>query len=113
MKLIRENQTSIHKNSNNCIATEYPINDKDIDISIVRIKGRYPNRNRVVNRKCKELIYIMKGSGEISIEEKKITLKKGDTILIEPGEKYYWKGNMTLIVSCSPAWYPEQHENID
>ena len=112
MKIIKKDQTFRHKNSDSCISTEYPLDDKNIDISIVRIKGRYPDRNRVVNRKCKELVYIMKGSGEITIEEKTITLKKGDTILIEPEEKYYWKGNMTLVVSCSPAWYPEQHENI-
>jgi hypothetical protein len=34
-------------------------------------------------------------------------------ILIEPEEKYYWDGNFTLFVPCTPAWYPEQHEEID
>jgi hypothetical protein len=37
----------------------------------------------------------------------------GDLVLIEPGEKYFWEGNMDLFIPCSPAWYPEQHKLID
>jgi mannose-6-phosphate isomerase-like protein (cupin superfamily) len=113
MKIIKKTQTSIHKNSENCTAIEYPLGDKDINIAIIELNGRYPTKGRVVNNKCKELSYILKGSGKITIEDTEIELNEGDTVLVEPKEKYYWDGNMTLVVPCTPAWYPEQHEEVE
>jgi mannose-6-phosphate isomerase-like protein (cupin superfamily) len=112
MKLVRKDQTTKYKNSKTCIATEYPMDDKDINIAIIELDGRYPKEGRVVNNKCKELSYIVKGSGKIIVENKEIFLEEGDAILVEPEEKYYWDGKMTLLVPCTPAWYPEQHQNI-
>jgi mannose-6-phosphate isomerase-like protein (cupin superfamily) len=89
------------------------MNDKDINIATIEITGRYPKEGCVVNNKCKELSYIIKGSGKIVVEDKEIFLEKGDAILVEPKEKYYWDGNMTLLVPCTPAWYPEQHKIVE
>ena len=44
---------------------------------------------------------------------KSIELKKDDVVLIDIDEKYYWEGKMRLGIPCTPAWYPEQHEDID
>jgi len=86
--------------------------DKDIDACIVKLKGRYPDEGESFNLKCKEMVYIMKGSGKIFLESKESSFTKGDLILIQPGEKYYWRGSMTMFISCTPAWYPEQHKLI-
>lgn len=112
MKVVYKNQTKKFKNSGVCTAIEYPMDDKDINGAVVKLKGRYPDKGRVVNEKCKELAYIIKGSGGVFVEGKEIKLKKGDLILIEPGEKYYWKGKITMFVPCTPAWNPEQHKEI-
>ncbi len=113
MKIVRKEQTNTHKNSENCIATEYPLGDKDIDMAVIEITGRYPTKGRVVNNRCKELAYVINGKGRVIIEGKEFNVKEGDMILIEPEEKYYWDGNFTLFVPCTPAWYPEQHEEVD
>lgn len=34
--------------------------------------------------------------------------KKGDVILIDKKEIYYWDGNCKIIMICTPAWYKEQ-----
>lgn len=113
MKIVRKNQTKKFKNSDVCVATEYPLGDKDINGAVIKLNGRYPDKGRVVNLKCKELAYIIKGLGKIMVEDREVKLKEGDMILIEPGEKYYWDGNMTMFVPCTPAWYPEQHEEVE
>lgn len=113
MKIIYANQAREFKNSNLCIAKEYPLKDNDINISVVKVVGRYPEKGRVTNLKCKELLYIAKGSGSVFIEGEKIDFKEGDLILIEPKEKYYWDCQATMVVPCAPAWYPEQHQEID
>lgn len=55
----------------------------------------------------------MEGSGKIVVEGKEIELNEKDLILLEPGERFYWEGNMKMLVPCNPAWYPEQHKEVD
>jgi mannose-6-phosphate isomerase-like protein (cupin superfamily) len=110
MKIVHQDQTEKLKNSETCFATEYPLGDKDINGAIIELTGRYPDKGRVVNLECKEMSYVIKGSGKVAVEDKAINLKEGDLILIEPKEKYFWEGSLTLFVACSPAWRPEQHQ---
>ncbi|MFH1089678.1 MAG: cupin domain-containing protein [Candidatus Uhrbacteria bacterium] len=113
MKIIHENQTEKFKNSENCTAIEYPLGDKDINGAIVKLTGRYPDKGRVVNLKCKELCYVIEGSGRIVIDNQEVALCQGDLILIELGEKYFFDGNLTIFVPCVPAWYAEQHIEVE
>jgi len=55
----------------------------------------------------------MEGSGKIVVEGKEVILNEKDLILLEPGEKYYWEGNMKMLVPCAPAWYSEQHKEVE
>ena len=113
MKIIRKEETKKFKNSEVCTAIEYPMEDKDINGAVVEIAGRYPDKGRVVNLKCREMGYVIKGSGKITVEGKKLELNEGDLVLFEPGEKYFWDGNLTMFMSCVPAWYPEQHKEVE
>jgi mannose-6-phosphate isomerase-like protein (cupin superfamily) len=112
MKVVHKNQTKEFKNSEACTALEYPLGDRDINGAVVELNGRYPGKGRVVNLKCKELAYVVKGSGKLVVEGKELVLQEGDLALIEPGEKYFWEGNMTMFMPCTPAWYPEQHKEV-
>lgn len=113
MKLIKKSQTKKFKNSSVCIATEYPMGDKDINGALIELKGRYPDKGRVVNLKCKEMAYIIKGSGKLVVEGKEIKLRTGDLVLINPGEKYFWEGKMIMFVPCTPAWYLGQYKEVN
>lgn len=113
MKIIHKDQTKVYKNSDVCTAIEYSLDDKDINGAVVELNGRYPDKGRVVNLKCKEMAYIIKGSGKVIAEGQEIKFKEEDLILIEPGEKYHWEGSFTMFVSCAPAWYPKQHKEVE
>jgi len=95
------------------MALEYPIKDKDISVALIELTGRYPNKGIVLNEKCKELAYVIKGSGKLVVENKEVPVEEGDLVSIDPGEKYFWDGNLTLLIPCTPAWYPEQHKEIE
>ena len=110
MKIISNNETVIIKNSDKCTALEFPLGDKDINGAVIILKGRYPDEGRTVNTKCKEMAYIIKGKGNIFVNNKKTKFNKGDLILIYPNEEYYWEGNAEMFVPCTPAWFPEQHK---
>ncbi|MFH1048763.1 MAG: hypothetical protein V1732_03810 [Patescibacteria group bacterium] len=66
MKIIHKNQTKIFKNSEACVAIDYWTGDKDINGAVIEINGRYPNKGRTVNLECKEMAYIIKGSGKVA-----------------------------------------------
>ena len=112
MKILRKEQTKQIQNSEGCIAVEYPLGDKDINGALIKLNGREPDKGRVVNLECKELAYIIKGYGRVVIEDNIIELKEGDLVLIEPGEKFYWEGNMEIFMPCSPAWHSGQYKNV-
>lgn len=113
MKLVKLEQAQEFSNSDRCKGIEYPLNDKDINFSIATITGRYPEKGYCANEKCKELIYIMEGKGTLNKKDEIIEFSKGDVILIDKGEVYYWDGQCTIVMPCTPAWYPEQHKLIE
>jgi len=113
MKVVYKRQTEEFKNSPVCIAIEYPLGDKDINGAVIKLMGRYPDKGRVVNLKCKELAYVIKGSGKVVVEDKEIELKEGDMVLIEPGEKYFWEDKMIIFMPCTPAWHLEQYRKVE
>lgn len=113
MKIIHKNQTKIFKNSDACTAIDYWTGDKDINGAVLEVNGRYPDKGRVVNLECKEMAYIIKGSGKAVVEGEEIKLDEGDLVLIDKGEKYFWEGNLTMFGSCAPAWSHEQHREVE
>ncbi len=113
MKISLKHQAIKRKNSNVCIVTEHPIGDEDLDFAIVEVTNRYPSTRRAVNRNCKEIVYVHKGCGRVIVNDEEHVLNSGDVILIEAGEKFYWDGNLTLFISCHPAFTIEQHQMVD
>ena len=112
MKFKSSSQAIKYKNNDTCVAYEYPLSDPDINAVIVKLTGRYPDTGRTVNTRCKELVYVIEGKGFVSIEDKKIKINRGDVILIETGEKFYWEGNLTMFMPCTPAWTAKQHRFV-
>lgn len=113
MKIIRLEETEKHNNSDKCEVLEYRFGDKDIDCGTAIISGRYPDSGYCMNEKCKELIYVLEGTGTLHKKNETIEFCRGDAILIDKGEAYYWDAHCTVLMPCTPAWYPEQHKLIE
>lgn len=112
MRIIHKSDAKRFENSPVCTAIEYPLNNKDISGAIIQLKGRYPLSRRVVNMKCKELAYVIAGKGEVGINGKVAKIVRGDVIFIDSGEKFYWKGNLTMFMPCIPAFDHKQHKEV-
>lgn len=112
MKIIKKEQRKRFDNSNSCIAYEYSMEDRDINGAVISLSGRYPDKGWTVNEICKEMAYIISGSGKLVVEDKEYELSTGDLVLINPGEKFYWQGNMEIFMPCAPAWTPQQYKII-
>lgn len=110
--IISKNSRIRFENSPKCIAYEYPLKEKDLNVALVEINGRYPDNGEVTNQVVKELLYVVKGKGKVVIDSTEHMIGSGDVVLLLPNQKYFYDGVFTLVVSCSPAWYPEQHKEI-
>ncbi len=113
MKIAKKNQRKEFKNGESCVAFEYPTTDHDINGTIIKLSGRYPDKGWAVNEICKEMGYVISGSGKLTVENKEYALSEGDLVLINLGEKFFWQGNMEIFMPCAPAWSPEQHKTIN
>lgn len=111
MKIIRKNNAMPGKNDEKCTTLEYSFNDKDIDVGVATITGRYPEKDYCVNTICKELVFVLEGTGSLCFQNEKVDFSKGDAILIEPNEKYYWDTEFCIVsMTCTPSWSPEQYK---
>lgn len=113
MKIIKKIQAHEFKGSDQCVVFEYQAPYKDINGSLAKINGRYPEKGCAINQICRELGYVINGQGKIVIKDKEILLSKGDLVFIDPLEKFYWQGNLELFLVCAPTWTPKQHKFIE
>lgn len=113
MQIIKKDNAIKGANSDNCKTLEYSFNDKNIDLGIATITGRYPESGFCVNIISKELIYVLDGNGKLYFENNSVEFEKGDSILIDSNEKYYWDATYCVVaMSCTPAWNEEQHKLV-
>ena len=113
MKIVTKSQRQEFKNGNNCVVYEYPMGDPAINGAIIKLTGRYPDKGESMNKICKAMAYVIEGEGIVSIDGTETKLQKGDLVLINPGEKYFWQGNMDLFMPCVPAWTPNQYKTFE
>lgn len=113
MQKLTSHQSIEHKNSENCVVSEFPTDDQQINFATAKITARYPETGLASNTLCREIVYVQEGAGKIVVDNVEYSLAKGDVILVLPNEKFYWEGNMTIHIACTPAFTPEQHIHIE
>jgi len=97
-----------------CIITDYPFDNKNIDLAIAEVSGRYPVSGYCVNEQCDEIIYIYEGEAVLTQKDKNpIKLGVGDGVLLNKGDIYFWKGKCKMVISCSPSWDPAKYKCIN
>jgi mannose-6-phosphate isomerase-like protein (cupin superfamily) len=114
MERISKDAAIPHDNGNHCRALEYEFaGETDINVAVIELTGRYPDTGYCYNEVCKEEMYVADGQGSMTISDTVNQIKKGDMLLIQPGDRYFLDGAMTLVIAASPAWYPDQHKTTN
>ena len=116
MEIIRKDEEIKGENSSSCKTIEYSFKNKDMDLGIATITGRYPEKENeyCVNTECTELIYVLEGNGKLQFGNEEVDFFMGDTILISPNEKYAWITDYCKVsMVCTPAWNNDQHKIVN
>ena len=93
---------------------KYPTPTKTLDIARMVVKGRHPKNNNtfIIEHKCQFVIYVMKGKGIIYAGNEKFSVGVGDVVFVRTENKFAVEGKLEYITVDSPAFYPEQSEEI-
>ena len=112
MKHISLEQSIEHGNSEACIVHEYGTNGTS-DAAVIEINGRYPETGASLNKVAKAVIHIINGQGELVVDGERSSLAIGDVAFIDPEEVYFFEGDFTMFMSCTPPWSPDQYESAE
>ena len=68
--------------------------------------------------RCKSLVsdrvyYVLEGTGEFIIEDKKISVKATDVIIVPKNTEYDYMGTMKLFLVHTPAFDPSQEVDFE
>lgn len=112
MQIVKETQKRTLALMPTCVVHEYDTQDGFISGAAAEIRGRYPEHGFVVNKKIKELAYVLSGHGHLITAEGKKEISSGDVIFIDHGEKFAWDGDITLFITTTPPFDPGQYVKV-
>ncbi len=110
MQIVKQKKTNIVDAAKGVTIYEYLMQEHGISGATATIDGRYPEKGFAKNTTAKELALVLDGAGVIGLADKESSIEIGDCVCIDRNEKFYWQGNMTLFMVCTPSFKPEQHE---
>lgn len=111
--LIKKSQAIKKQISENGFVYEYQDANKNLGLAVSELNGRVPDEGTMKNKVCLEAYYVMSGSAKVFMNNEVFELSEGDIFYIEPNQEFYVEAsNLKLVIPTSPAFYPEQWENI-
>lgn len=100
-------------NGPTCSVTEFG-EIGEADLAEAMIHGRYPETGSGINHQSDMLVYVISGGGILVQEELGFELHPQNAVYIDKGTPYYFEGeNLCILMACSPAWNPDQYDQVN
>ncbi len=88
---------------------EFTMDDKSLSSAVSQINGRYPEQGFAINEICKEIAFVVSGSGHVITPHQARPINIGDLIFLDKRESFAWEGSLTLFMATTPKFDPKQH----
>ncbi len=99
------------ENSSTCKGVGFAEASAPVDLAYISIHGRYPETGWARNEVIHEMAWVESGTGSLFIKgTAPQLLERGDVVLVRPGERFAWEGEMTIIIACSPPFDRKQYK---
>ncbi len=93
---------------------EYRFDFKNASLGISEINGRYPKSGFDIDEQAEQSWYVESGQGVVWAGGQGHQIEKGDMVHLDPGEKYWIRGqHLRLVVASSPPWSEAQHKHLE
>ena len=112
MNIIQSSQTKKIQATPTTTIWEFELDEKAISGAVTEINGRYPEKGFAVNKKSKELAFVLSGSGYVITPTIKRPIGVGDLVFLDKKESFAWEGALTLFMVTTPKFDPKQHRLI-
>lgn len=90
----------------------YPLPTKLMSVAYMTISGKHPEKGYLYEHDCAFCLYVAKGNGKIYADRNVFDVSVGDVVYVPIKTKFACEGNMEYVTFDSPAFYPEQSEEI-
>ena len=93
---------------------KYPTPTKEMDLGKMVVNGRHPVEPNTyfIEHVCSFVLYVTKGNGMVYAGDETFELGVGDVVFVPKNNKYAVEGNFEYITFDSPAFFPEQVEDL-
>lgn len=88
----------------------YPVNRKEV--GVVYVKSKAGHFQEFYDKKSTFVYYVLKGQGTFFLNDKKVSVKATDLIVIPPKVKIYYLGKMELLLTTVPAWQAKNEVHV-
>ena len=58
------------------------------------------------------VFYIIEGGGTWVIEDREFPVEATDVVIVPPGKRFYYKGNLKQVCITAPAWEAEYEHHV-
>ncbi|MGI8419299.1 MAG: cupin domain-containing protein [Candidatus Levyibacteriota bacterium] len=90
----------------------FPISDLTAKSEFVLVQTQSGHETTIIEHDSDFIYYVLEGEGYFLIEDQKESCAQGDLVVIPAGKKFTYKGNLKLLLSCTPPWTQEQEETL-
>lgn len=92
---------------------EYILPTRLMSVARMVIAGRHPEKGFILENDCSFAMYVIKGDGKYTVEDEEYFVGVGDVVFVPSGNKIACEGDFEYITFDTPAYYPEQSEEVD
>lgn len=82
------------------------------DMQVSRIDTETGHETAIIEKESTFTYYILNGTGYFVIDGAQEDCQAGNLVVIPAGKKFIYKGNMQLLLICTPPWRQEQEEEF-
>ena len=58
------------------------------------------------------IFYVIEGAGEWNIEGEAFAVEATDVVVVPPGKRFYYRGDLEQVCITAPAWEEEYEETV-
>ncbi|QQR89622.1 MAG: AraC family ligand binding domain-containing protein [Myxococcales bacterium] len=91
----------------------YPVRDATQNqVGMVTVETTHGHRQEFYDVASFFVYYIIEGQGAFIINGHKQPVKATDIIVVPPNHKFYYAGNLKMLLVTSPSWQPENEREV-
>jgi mannose-6-phosphate isomerase-like protein (cupin superfamily) len=93
---------------------KYPTPTKRFDVGRMVVNGRHPEDADafLIEHVCSFVMYVTKGSGRVFAGDDTFDVESDDVVFVPAEHRFAVMGKLEFITFDSPAFYPEQSEEV-